>query len=222
MANLIGIIGPSGSGKSTSCESLNPDETFIINVVGKPLPWKGSKSIYNSTKKNYLETKSAPTIEAMLKEINDKALHIKNVIIDDTQYVMSIEYMNRAKENGYNKFSEIAGNMFKIFNAATSFRPDLNIVYLSHSEPVMDNGAISEYKMKTIGQMVDNTINLEGLFTTCLYTRVTQNDKGENIYEFITNRLDKFPAKSPKGMFETNTIPNDLSLVFKAMEEYYS
>ena len=54
MANLIAIMGPSGSGKSTSIvpnkeygiEGLNPEETFIINVVGKPLPGKGSMKLY--------------------------------------------------------------------------------------------------------------------------------------------------------------------------------
>jgi hypothetical protein len=31
----------------------------------------------------------------------------------------------------------------------------------------------------------------------------------------------EIPAKTPEGMFEGDTIPNDLALVFKAMEEYY-
>ncbi|MBQ5476117.1 MAG: hypothetical protein IIT65_15935 [Lachnospiraceae bacterium] len=48
MANLIAIVGASGSGKSTSVRNLNPEETFIINVASKPLPFKGWKTNYTS------------------------------------------------------------------------------------------------------------------------------------------------------------------------------
>ena len=49
MSELVGICGPSGSGKSTSVgnipelgiKGLNPEETFVINVMGKPLPFRG-------------------------------------------------------------------------------------------------------------------------------------------------------------------------------------
>ena len=44
MANLIMILGESGTGKSTSIENLDPKETFIIQVVNKPLPFRGYKS----------------------------------------------------------------------------------------------------------------------------------------------------------------------------------
>lgn len=46
MANLIAIVGASGSGKSSSIRTLNPEETFIINVASKPLPFKGWRSKY--------------------------------------------------------------------------------------------------------------------------------------------------------------------------------
>ena len=46
MAQSVLIIAESGSGKSTSIETLNPKETFIINVANKPLPFKGWKSKY--------------------------------------------------------------------------------------------------------------------------------------------------------------------------------
>lgn len=41
MANLIAIVGASGSGKSSAIRTLDPTETFIINVASKPLPFKG-------------------------------------------------------------------------------------------------------------------------------------------------------------------------------------
>lgn len=41
MANLIAVVGQSGSGKSSAIRTLKPEETFIINVASKPLPFKG-------------------------------------------------------------------------------------------------------------------------------------------------------------------------------------
>ena len=44
MSNLIAIVGESGSGKSTSIRTLNAEETFVVNVASKPLPFKGWRS----------------------------------------------------------------------------------------------------------------------------------------------------------------------------------
>ena len=41
MAIPVLIIGKSGSGKSASMMNLNPKETALISVLGKPLPFKG-------------------------------------------------------------------------------------------------------------------------------------------------------------------------------------
>jgi ABC-type phosphate/phosphonate transport system ATPase subunit len=41
-SKLIGIVGSTGTGKSTAIKHLNPEETYIINVAKKELPFKGS------------------------------------------------------------------------------------------------------------------------------------------------------------------------------------
>ena len=41
MAIPILIIGKSGSGKSASMRNLDPDRVALINVLGKPLPFRG-------------------------------------------------------------------------------------------------------------------------------------------------------------------------------------
>ena len=88
MANLIAIVGASGSGKSSSIRTLDPKETFIINVASKPLPFKGWRSKYAIWSKdnpngNYINSSDVSTISKVLNYINTKRLEIKNVIIED-------------------------------------------------------------------------------------------------------------------------------------------
>lgn len=221
MSELIGIVGESGSGKSSSVASLNPKDTFIINIAGKPLPFKGSKSIYNSENKNLIDTDDWQLIITTLKNISEKAPHIKNIIIDDSQYIMAGEFMRRAKESGFVKFAEIGQHMFNILDQSKKLRSDIKVFYLTHSENVMDGSNIVSKKMKTIGNMIDSNITMEGLFTICLYTDVTQDKEGKAVYSFITNYYEKYPAKSPKGMFKDVKIENDLGLVSKLIDDYY-
>lgn len=221
MSQLIGIIGDQGTGKSTSIETLDPKSTFIINVTGKPLPFRGSGKMYSEENKNYKQTDKAGDIVSLLKLINEKALHIKTVVIEDGQYIMAFEFMRRSKEAGYSKFSDLGKDMTSIFDAAKSLREDLIVVYTSHSEDVVDNGSISKLKMKTIGAMLDNYINLEGLFTICLYTHFETSKDNKMNYCFVTNRWEKYPAKSPRGMFSEIKIPNDLAYVIREVESYY-
>lgn len=75
-------------------------------------------------------------------------------------------------------------------------------------------------------KMVEDQYNPLGVVTCALFTNVSFDDKtGEAKYSFITNRTLKnglvIPAKSPADMFASLEIPNDLSIVFKAMDEYY-
>jgi ABC-type phosphate transport system ATPase subunit len=88
MAQSVLIIAESGCGKSTAIESLNPAETFIINVANKPLPFRGWKTKYPSfdisTKKGNLASVHKSTdIEGVLKIINNERKEIKNIVIDD-------------------------------------------------------------------------------------------------------------------------------------------
>lgn len=221
-SKLVGIVGATGTGKSTSIKHLNPEETYIINVAKKELPFKGSEKLYNVEKKNYKEVDDANEISRLLKTISEKAPHIKNIIIEDSNYIMGFNMVSKATEVGFTKFSVMAKDMVDLFRTARQLRDDITVFYLSHPEEIMDGQDIIGYKIKTAGKLIDNQVLLEGLLTVCLYTNVEENKDGTTNYQLITNRFRKIPAKSPDGMFSELKIPNNLQLVVDSLKNYYN
>lgn len=225
MANLLAIVGNSGSGKSTAIRTLNPEETFIINVASKPLPFKGWKSKYQTWNKNnpagnFINTSNVEQISRLLEYIETKRPEIKNVILDDSQYLMAFEAMDRAKEKGFEKFTEIAQKFYGILKASINMRDDLNVIVSCHAENVGD-GLNPIYKIKTIGKMIDNVITVEGLFTYVLFTHIESGEDG-NKYYFITQSDGTTTAKTPLDCFDSKLIPNDLQYVIDKINEFNS
>lgn len=226
--SAIAIVGSSGTGKSTSygqlpshnIKGLDPKETVIINVTTtKDLPIPGWKKNYKGKLTeggNYLASSDATTIAQALTYIDKQRPDIANVVIDDGQYIMAFEFMQRAKENGYTKFADIGVNMNKIISAARMSQR-VRVFFMWH--PEVD--AVEGYKMKTVGKMVDTYLTLEGLFTVVLYSTV-RKEEDKLVYRFITNNNGEYPAKSPLGMFNDLYIPNDLGYVVEQMEKYYN
>jgi len=220
-SKLIGIVGFTGTGKSTSIKHLDPATTYIINVAKKELPFKGSEKLYNTDKKNYKEIDDAFEITRLLHVISEKAPHIKNIVIEDSNYIMGFNMVARAMEKGFEKFSIMARDMVELFREARKLRDDLKVFYFTHPETIEEGGEVTGYKIKTAGKLIDNQIVLEGLLTICLYTYVEENKDGTSTYNFVTNRFKKFPAKSPDGMFTSIKIPNNLQTVVDTIDEYY-
>jgi hypothetical protein len=155
----------------------------------------------------------------MLKLIDSKLPHIKTVIIDDYQYVMGFEAMDRAGDKGYDKFTQMAQHAYQVIKDSMNLRDDLYVVILTHSENTGDK-LNPYYKIKTQGKMLDSVITLEGLFTYVLFTKVVKDDSDSVQYKFLTNSDGTCTAKSPMGLFEDLLIDNDLDYVVKKIKEY--
>ena len=136
--------------------------------------------------------------------------------------MMAFRMMEKATETGYTKFSILAKDMVEMLRATRKLRDDLKVFYFTHPETIEDGGEIVGYKMKTSGKMLDNQINLEGLFSICLYTHVEEARDGSIDYSFVTNRYRKYPAKTPDGMFDQIKVPNNLQLVVDTIDTYYN
>jgi len=220
MSKLIAIAGDTGVGKSSSLVHLDPKETYIINVAGKELPFRGSSKLYNAENKNYKVVETAGEVLALLNTLSLKAPHIKNIIIEDANYLMGFNMVDRATETGYTKFSVMAQSMKNLIQGAKKLRDDITVVYMSHIEEIEDAGEIVGYKLKTAGKLVDKELKLDGLFTVVIYA--VPETKGEKTeYNFHTNRFKKYPAKSPAGMFEQNTMENNLKTIIETVNKYY-
>lgn len=157
----------------------------------------------------------------MLVYVNNKRPEIKNVLIDDAQYIMSFEAMDRATEKGFDKFTQIAQKFYSVLKAGISMREDLNVIVSCHSENIGD-ALNPSYKIKTIGKMIDNMVTVEGLFTYVLFTDVQTDQEGVTTYSFITKSDGTTTAKTPMECFEDKLIPNDLQFVIDKIQEFNS
>lgn len=202
MAVGVLILGQSGTGKSYSMKNFKEDELCLISVQKSLLPFR----------KKFDETTVTDSYKEIIKAI--KATDKKVIVIDDTQYLMANEFMRRATERGYDKFTEIAQNFWSLVVQEVNNLPEDTIVYLMCHTATDESGV---EKMKTIGKLVDEKITPEGLFTIVLKTVVSDGQ-----YAFVTQNNGKDTVKSPEGMFTTYAINNDLKYVDEKIRNYYS
>ena len=194
------ILGESGTGKSASMRNFKADELKVINVANKPLPFK-----------NKFESVSTDNYKTIIdKEM--KGTKKKVIVIDDAQYLMANEFMRRATERGFDKFTEIAQNFWSLVNAVKELPNDVIVYFLAHIE----RDANGNEKIKTIGKLLDEKITVEGMFTIVLKTNVT-----DGVYSFITQNSGHDTVKSPIGMFPSVVIDNDLKYVDEKIRNYY-
>lgn len=215
MAKTICIMGESGSGKTTSTRTLDPLTTFYIDCDKKGLPYKKWRELYNGDKKNYVATDAPTTVLSILKHINDdeEYKHIKTVVIDTVNAIMVSEEMRNAKVQGFGKWTDLAQYVWEIFDYCLTMRNDLTVVIIAHSITDTDDAGLVFTHIRTNGRKLEKIV-LESKLNVVLLAECKDGN-----YIFHT-KPDRSSVKTPIDMFEEDEIPNDLSLVLKALEEY--
>ena len=209
MSKAIMIIGPSGSGKTTSLEHLDAKLTFYIDADGKGLSWKGWRNQYNKTNKNYFVCDDPNSIYSLMQQINDKQKQIKYLVIDTLNGCMVADEFRRSKDKGYDKWLDLATSVYNIVDYANKMRDDLTVILIGHTQ-TSDDGFTC---MLTNGRKL-NKICLESKMTTVLLAKA---EDGKYVFE---TRAKNSTAKTPKGAFDTDEIPNDVMLVIDALKDY--
>lgn len=213
MANIIGIMGESGAGKTTSMRNLDPATTYYIDCDKKGLSWRGWKKQYNSENKNYYQTDVQEEVLHIMKGINSKRPNIKTVVIDTLNGIMVADEMRRMKERGYDKWVDLAFSVYSIIDYALTMRQDLTVVFVCHSQTVRDDNGYNFTHIKTNGQKLQK-IGLETKMPILLHAKCLD---GQYVFETQANFST---AKTPLGLFEEKTIPNDIAAVIKAIEDF--
>lgn len=196
------IEGETGSGKTYSLRNFKPDEIGIFSVEKGRLPFKGDFKV----------VKHATYKDINLIFNNPK---LKRYVIDDSQFLMVNDMFDRAKETGYQKYTDLAVSFRDLVHNVNLRLPDDVIVYfLHHTETDSNTGKV---KAKTVGRMIDQYLTLEGCFDVVLLASV---DGSEHF--FVTQSDGYTTAKSPVDMFPDIKIPNDLKYVDDQIRSYWS
>ena len=193
------LIGASGSGKSTSLRNFKGEEVAVVNVLGKPLPFKSD-----------IKAGKCDDYATILKAIANT--NKKTIVIDDANYLITNEFMNKSSVKGYDKYNELASNFWNLINGIKNIEGGKTVYLIMHE----DTDEYGNVKPKTIGKLLDDKCNIQGLFTICIRSMF---DNGNYIFRLKTNGQDC--VKTPFGMFENETMENDLKEFDEVVREYY-
>ena len=205
MGTLVMVIGKSGSGKSTSLRNFEPDEVGVFSVAGKRLPFKKQLQVANTS--DYAAIGAALTRNAY-----------NAYVIDDSTYLMQFKAFEYAKVKGYDKFVEMAVDFERLLEYAKNTNPD-TIVYFLHHPQFGEDGSS---KPQTVGRMLDNQLNIEGLFPIVIEATVKD---GQHV--FVTKNDGINIAKAPVDVSTgermlPEIMDNDLKAVDTAIREFWN
>lgn len=180
---------------------MDANNVGIFAVEKSLLPFKnnGFKVAKNASYNMIMQTLKEPKL--------------KSYVIDDSQYLMVNEFFDRAKDTGYQKYTDIGLHFRNLVHHINQNIADDVIVYFLHHTEIDSN--TGKTKAKTVGKMLDNYLTVEGCFNIVLNAVA----EGKEHY-FVTQSDGSNTAKSPEEMFDLK-IANDLNYVDKTIREYY-
>lgn len=228
MAITVGVFVPSGGGKTTSIvinpdgsynpadyQGMDPATTVIFNCDKKKLPFK-SKSWIEGT--NVFTNSNSEFIMNTLAKINS-GTKIKAVLIDTINGVMVDKEMLESKKLTFDKWADLAKDIYEIISYANTMRDDLVIYLMGHVTLYTDVDGNESKCLVTNGRKLEK-IKLESKLPVVLFGKVDRGLNGDNKFYFET-QANRSTAKSPIGMFADFQIPNSLKLVDDTIRAYY-
>lgn len=199
------IIGKSGSGKSASLRNFKPGEVGIVNVLGKPLPFRN--------KLQAVQTDDYKKVYAAITKAKTDC-----IVIDDSGYLMTNQFMRGHSSTGagnaiFTFYNDLGDQFWRLVRYVVENLPPQRVVYFMMHEDKNDFGDV---KPKTIGKMLDEKVCVEGMFTIVLRSMLMN---GKHVFRTQTDGMDV--CKTPIGLFDNEEIDNDLKMVDTAIRKYY-
>lgn len=239
MAVTVGILGESGQGKTTSIiinpdgksfympkdseykassyEGMNPESTVIINSDNKALAFPLGDNWVKG--KNVFWISDAPEIKMLLAKAN-ASKSIKSIYIDTINGIMNDKEMNDIKKKSYDKWADMAQQIYDLISFCNlELRDDIIVYFGGHVTLYSDIDGNESKCLITNGRKLEK-IKLESKLPIVLFTAVERGLSGKHNYKFET-QANRSTGKSPMGMFEDFLIPNSLRLVDDTIRKYY-
>lgn len=240
MAITVGIFAESGQGKTTSLvvnpdgtisledlfkgtketyQGMDPSSTVVINADRKSLPFPKPKINGWMKDKNVFWESDMSKVKSICTHAN-KYENIKSIFVDTVNGIMLDREMNDIKKKSYDKWADLAQEVYEFINFANSeLRPDM-IVYLGgHVSTFTDTDGNESKCLVTNGRKLEK-IRLETKLPIVLFASVNRGEAGKHEYKFET-QANRSTGKSPLGMFDDFLIPNSLKLVDSTIRKYY-
>lgn len=237
--SAILVLGEPGTGKSRAIKGLDPKTTVILKPNNKALPFPGWANVYKSNVNMFVLTgirslgdtilgpyppKSATDLSPdrtkprqTTKGIN-AATNIKTVVIEDFTHYMSKKVVDDSSIKGYDKWTDLAVWVYQNMpELEAKIRPDLDIIFICHTEIKETVEGAAEIGMQTSGKMLDR-LKLPSYFTYVLHSKVIFVDDAPK-YVMQTNRDSFRMAKTPEGMFPLE-IENDYGAILTRIHAY--
>ena len=211
----VAIVGRSGTGKTSSLEQLPDDKTLILNVENKRLPFK-TKFKHEYRIKDYRK----------LVGDNNEGMLVSGIKSDKFDYIVIDSFTTWAEmvldfakkyETGYDIYNKYNDEVSRLMNVI-KFQESKIIFVLGIPENVEGMDGLIEKRLKVAGKQWEGSIEKE--FPIVFYTS-TRKDEEKMNYFFETQTDGVTSAKSPRGMFDSELIPNDLNQVAKTIKGYY-
>lgn len=111
-------------------------------------------------------------------------------------------------------------NYYDLIQTSQMLRDDLIVVLISH---IINNGTDlePEWRLFTLGKLLNNTVNIDGLFSYIIYSeRYIDDNSNEVKYRFRTQTNGYDTCRSVEGCFSEKYIEPNMKLLIDTINKF--